>query len=127
MSPFLLGIWGVAFFAALAALMALINTYIILWALGQWGVIDSDWQEVFVGSLWAWTDQFSVFTFIADLMSIPFQQVQFILQRLDPSTASYHFLFLLLVYPSLYLITMQLSVTNLLSVPLLAVIYLIEP
>ena len=69
-------------------------------------MIDSVFQEEFVGSLWSWTDQVTVLSLFSDLLSIPFTQISFILQRIEPSNADYHILFLLTAYPGLYLITM---------------------
>lgn len=45
MTPYLFGVWAFAFLASLLATMSIVNMYTVLWALGKWGVIQSEWQE----------------------------------------------------------------------------------
>ena len=71
-APIIFAIGGIAFFFSFGLFVSFLNTYILIWALGEWGVIDSSWQEEFVGSLWGWTDDFAILNLFNDLLAIPF-------------------------------------------------------
>lgn len=125
--PVVFAFWGLATFVGFILFLVLANVYIILWALGEWGVVDATWQDEFVGSLWGWTEEIVWLNFVSDLISIPFKQIRFILTNLNVSDEGYHILFLLTVYPGLYLLMEQFSITNLFTMPILAFLYLILP
>lgn len=43
MVPAVFGAWGLAIIIGFVLWMSFVNFYIIVWALGEWGVIDSSW------------------------------------------------------------------------------------
>lgn len=43
MVPAVFGAWGLALGIGFLLWMAFVNVYIVVWALGEWGVIDSSW------------------------------------------------------------------------------------
>ena len=71
-APIIFAIQGMAVFFGFLLWVGLANVYIVIWALGEWEVIDSSWQDEFVGSLWGWTDDFAILNLFNDLLSIPF-------------------------------------------------------
>lgn len=103
-APILFAVWGIAAFFGFGLFLLLANVYIIIWALGEWGVVDVSWQDEFVGSLWGWTEDFVWLNLLNDLIAIPFKQIKYILTNLDVDNEGYHILFLLTAYPGLYLL-----------------------
>jgi len=71
-APIIFAIQGVAIFIGFFLFVSLANIYVLVWALGEWGLIDTSWQDEFVGSLWGWTDDFAILNLFNDLLAIPF-------------------------------------------------------
>ena len=71
-APIIFAIQGVAIFIGIFLFVSLANIYVLVWALGEWGLIDTSWQDEFVGSLWGWTDDFAILNLFNDLLAIPF-------------------------------------------------------
>lgn len=73
MTPFIFVFWGIFIFGFLAFWMFGINNYIVVWVLGEWGIIDIAWAEEFVGSFWNWTNDLFYLDILNDLFLIPFE------------------------------------------------------
>lgn len=125
MVPIIFALYGLAFMTGGFLFMSFINVYIVIWALGEWGVIDEAWEEQFLSTLWSWADDkdYKYLNLFNDLLAIPFEQFKFILTQVSPDDPGYHLLFVLTVYPGLYLLMMNFAVPNILMIPLLAPLY----
>ena len=125
MIPAVIGAWGLAVVVGFFLWMAFINFYIFIWAMGEWGVIDLAWADEFVATWWSWTKDFLFLDLFNDLLAIPFEQLKFVLTKVSPDDEGYHLLFVMTVYPGLYLFVEQFAIPNIFVVPWIGFMYVV--
>ena len=91
MTPFIFVFWGIGIFGFLAFWMFGINNYIVVWILAKWGIIDLAWADEFVALFWSWTNDLFYLDVFNELVTIPFEQLKFMLTRVEHEDEGYHF------------------------------------
>lgn len=103
-------VWSAAITWVIAMLLFLGLTYLLIWAMGEWGWIDSSWLDEFLGTMTKWATDFFVLDFFGDILEIPFDQLKFIIARANQSknfnvnNDGFIFMFVFCTYPTLYII-----------------------